>query len=680
MISTRMLSIIEYLCENRTSSFKEIAAALGIKERSVRYDLERINELLEEKSLPPVEKRSKGVLVFPDGVALSDLREERSFNYTNQERKDLVLLLALIDPKGFQINPLARRMDVSRTTLKNDLAAINEELSERGLEIVSQDAFHVTGPEEPFSGLLYDELVKYIRLILHPPQTPSLFESSVLEIIDRGFDHVPLSEAADRVEHMLEENHVELSDVSHNWYLAMIFARIWYIVNGIPYPSDPILLEEASRSYDFEPLTRELSELIGRPINQETTAHFARFLDFTSKFDYDLSADSNPIEAQSVTLALIEQMSEAMHVDFLKDTLLVEGILSHMIPLLERIHHHVYLNDRIISVLGEEELPQLAVIEKVCENIEPLSHIESEDEYAYLVIYFLASIRRMQTPTQKRILLVCGHGYGTTTMLREKLQSEYQIQVVKTLPVYRLSREPLEDVDAIISTVPLDENLPVPSTVVSPLPTEEDYLRIESLGIRRKRLTQSLFSFEEKLDFLSPEDRARVIELVEKELGYHSVTHSDQNRNLRKLLRFDSIRLFPFAPDWESAVRQAGEILFEQQAVKWEYVEETIETMKTVGFYSVTDGQLALLHGKVSDSVLKTAISLVVYKEPVHFGDKQARILFFLASANPKEHIPAVINLTRMVKSTPMIERLESAESVDEIYQALIECEMAISS
>lgn len=680
MISTRMLGIIEYLCENRKSSFKEIAAALDIKERSVRYDLDRINELMEEKSLPLIEKRSKGVLIFPEGVTLQDLSEEPSFNYTNQERHDLVQLLALIDPRGFQINPLARRLDVSRTTLKNDLAAINEELSGRGLEIVSTEAFHVQGPEEAFSNLLYDELVKYTQLILHSPQTPSRFEAAVAEIIDRGFDHVSLSEVAERVERMLESNHVELSDVSHQWYLTMIFARIWYIVNERPYPSDPILLEEASRNYDFGPLSEELSEIIGRPINAETTAHFARFLDFTSKFDYDLSADSNPIEAQSVTLALIEQMSEAMHVDFLKDTLLVEGILSHMIPLLERIHHHVYLNDRITSVLGEEELPHLAVIERVCQNIDPLSQIESEDEYAYLVIYFLASIRRMQTTPQKRILLVCGHGYGTTTMLREKLQSEYQIQILKTLPVYRLSREPLEDVDAVISTVPLDENTPVPFAVVSPLPTEEDYMRIESLGIRRKRLTQSLFSFEEKLDFLSPEDRARVIELVEKELGYHSVTHTDQNRQLRKLMRFDSIRLFPFAPDWESAVRQAGEILFEQQAVKWDYVEETIETMKHIGFYSVTDGQMALLHGKVSDSVLRTAVSLVVYGEPVQFGDKQARILFFLASANPKEHIPAVINLTRMVKSTPMIERLESAQSVDEIYQTLIECEMAISN
>lgn len=332
----------------------------------------------------------------------------------------------------------------------------------------------------------------------------------------------------------------------------------------------------------------------------------------------------------------------------------------------------------MITVLSDEDLPVLRLVKEICRSIQPLNRIQSEDEYVYLVIYFLASIRRMKSIPPKKILLVCGHGYGTTTMLKEKLQNEYQIRIVRTLPVYRISTENLEGIDAVISTTKIPVELPVPAIVVNPLPTGEDYDAIEALGIKRKRIGSSLLSLEQKLDFLSSEDRQKVMDLIEKELGCQSVTHKTEGRSLRKLLRFDSIRLIETAPDWRTAVWQAGDILIRQGAVTGEYVDATIRGMEKLGFYAVTDGEFAMLHGRVSDAVHKTAMSLIVYKEPVSFGDKKAQVVFFLAPENTNDHIPAVIDLTRMIKNTTLLQDLIQAASVDEIYQDIIESEISI--
>ena len=74
---------------------------------------------------------------------------------------------------------------------------------------------------------------------------------------------------------------------------------------------------------------------------------------------------------------------------------------------------------------------------RVIKRIELLKNITNENEIAYLVIHFVASLKRIHHNERKRILLVCGHGYGTTTMLKESLLSEYQVEIVDTIPKYK---------------------------------------------------------------------------------------------------------------------------------------------------------------------------------------------------------------------------------------------------
>ena len=48
LISARMLEIVKHLYQYKTTTYKEIEQSLGIKERNVRYDVDRINEILAE--------------------------------------------------------------------------------------------------------------------------------------------------------------------------------------------------------------------------------------------------------------------------------------------------------------------------------------------------------------------------------------------------------------------------------------------------------------------------------------------------------------------------------------------------------------------------------------------------------------------------------------------------------
>ncbi len=676
MISTRMLSIAAYLKKHTVTTFRETADGLDLKERSVRYDVDRINDLLKDKKLPLIEKRPKGVLVYPDGLPEDALTECREFYFSTEERMDLELMILMILKDDFKINWLARDFQVARSTVKNDIAALEKKLEPLGLTITYTDKFRITGPKPDRTSLLNSEFKKYLPLLMTPPEKPSNFEAALLNVIAKAYKGVSVRGIVDAVNEMLEDNRIVLADISYNWYISNVLILMWFIINGKIYPlSDTISVSSCQAGFDC--FIEKLEALSGRKVSDQNAAILVRFLDFTSKFAR-YNSDIDLVEAEAVTFRLIDRMSDEMETSFSKDTLLVEGILSHMFPLLQRVRNGICLDDKMITVLSDDDLPVLRLVKEICRSIQPLNRIQSEDEYVYLVIYFLASIRRMKSIPPKKILLVCGHGYGTTTMLKEKLQNEYQIRIVRTLPVYRISTENLEGIDAVISTTKIPVELPVPAIVVNPLPTGEDYDAIEALGIKRKRIGSSLLSLEQKLDFLSSEDRQKVMDLIEKELGCQSVTHKTEGRSLRKLLRFDSIRLIETAPDWRTAVWQAGDILIRQGAVTGEYVDATIRGMEKLGFYAVTDGEFAMLHGRVSDAVHKTAMSLIVYKEPVSFGDKKAQVVFFLAPENTNDHIPAVIDLTRMIKNTTLLQDLIQAASVDEIYQDIIESEISI--
>ncbi|MEG0378588.1 MAG: PTS sugar transporter subunit IIA, partial [Eubacterium sp.] len=280
----------------------------------------------------------------------------------------------------------------------------------------------------------------------------------------------------------------------------------------------------------------------------------------------------------------------------------------------------------------------------------------------------------------KRILLVCGHGYGTTTMLREALLGEYQVHIVDTIPLYKVAEYPgWNGVDCVLSTARIDSQLPKPTIIVNPILNQKDYNAIETIGISRKHNLISYYAIEQNLSFLKSEDKKRVMNVIEKELGYRTVSQYKTPKEFSSLLKYDCIQIIDQKMDWVEAVHIASHPLIERGFIENAYVDDMITTMESIGFYAISDGSFALLHGKEKVGVNKTSISLVINRQPVTFGDKKVKIIFCLAPENAKAHIPAIITLMRMVKKTPIIQALENAKSIEEIYETILRYEFEVA-
>lgn len=677
MFSGRMLRVLRYVKVHQETTYKEAAKDLGLTERMVRYDTERINDILSLEGFPVIEKQSKGVLIYPENLDLKGIEEESEVIYTSKERMSVLLLILLLRNKELKISRLSDQFKVSRSTIKNDMAALEEELKKEGLGIGYSDRFYLEGPRSKRIILLNREFKKYINYLINPFTNYNSYEFYCIHIIHLAFEGVSIPNVVLAVDQLLDDLGCTLTSSSYSWYMSNIMVLIWFIIHEKDYPLDLSVMPEFDEE-KFREFSRKLSEILGIPVTSNHIRLMAKLFDFTNKFA-GLGAEVDPVHAEAVTFSLISIMSERLELPFDKDKTLVEGLLNHMIPLIQRVSNHIEIQDNMISLLGSEERRLYGLMAQVCKEVDTLCDITNEDEIVYLTICFMASIRRMKSIPHKRILLVCGHGYGTTTMLKESLLSEYQIHIMDTIPLYKISSYPdWAMIDYVFSTVELNNKLPKPCIMVNPILRPEDRAAIEGLGISRKTILSSYYAIEEKLGFLDEKTRVRVMDVIERELGYQTVKNQHNPKSFSSFLKYDCIARMDQNLEWRQAVRKSAGLLINRGFIEEAYVDHMIGFIEENGFYAVSDGSFALLHGKGVEGIRKTSLSLLVNKKPVYFGEKQVKVIFCLASKDAKEHIPAVVTLMRMVKTTSLIHDLESCRTEEEIYRTILNCEFEV--
>lgn len=182
MFNGRMLNIIRYLKEHGEATYKEMAKALGISERSIRYDVDRINDILSLERLPEIEKHSKGLLRYPQSLDLKGLEDGNEVVYTGKERMSILLLILLMRNEDLKINQLSGQFRVSRSTVKNDMAALDERLKKDGMGIGYSGHFYLSGPKLKRTTLMNQEFRKYIEYLINRSTIPMNFTVSTSSI------------------------------------------------------------------------------------------------------------------------------------------------------------------------------------------------------------------------------------------------------------------------------------------------------------------------------------------------------------------------------------------------------------------------------------------------------------------------------------------------------------------
>lgn len=672
-MKSRTLKVANYLNRERMAGYKEIANATGESERAVRYDVESINRELSFRRYPCIEKLSKGMLLVPDQLDLSVLNSDQEYIYSNEDRIALLKMQVLFDVEHLNLTKSCEKMQISRRSIQNDIEEVQKELSQKKVALVYEKKYHIEADAMHLFVIRGRELKKYIE-ILRSDKLGNTFEKEMCEFVENQMQPISSTQIFKWIDETMEEMGWVLTDDSYQWYAARVLVFCWYLKNQKDLPSD---MKEDECIIGNK--VRELEQILNITLTEQEKRILGCFSRFTSKYvDFDIRQDL--VSVEDIAMYLVREMKKALQIDFVSDGILLKGLLNHLGPMLLRMKEDVQLHEDAQDFIPEQYAYVYESLKEITGRHPVLKNL-TENEAIYIAVFFLGSIRRLQQNQYMTVLLICGFGYGTTAVVKDALLNTYQVFVKNSIPVHKVAHyENWDEIDLVISTVKVE--LPVKKKLVNVnvIFTNEDYIKLDLAGLRKKNTLTNLFSIEKKLDFLGQQEKDRVMDVIKEELGYKEVRIPKKYYALSDLLMAEDVVCVRTIDDWRDAVKCSTEILQEHGKITEDYHESIIKSMEVQGFYSVTDGRFALLHGSETAGVRQSCMSLIISEKPICFGEKKVQLVFCLASRDKKEHIPAITRMMRMIQMTAFIERLSKCRSAEEAFETIRACEKEVES
>ena len=139
---------------------------------------------------------------------------------------------------------------------------------------------------------------------------------------------------------------------------------------------------------------------------------------------------------------------------------------------------------------------------------------------------------------------------------------------------------------------------------------------------------------------------------------------------MEDMLKRENVQIVEKVDSWEESVHVAVQPLVDQGYVESRYIDGIIDNAKEFGPYFVICPDLALLHARPEQGVIKQQLAVTVLREPVRFKEEgpDVRLLVTLAATDADGHIEVMRRLATMFCDPDNITKIAEAPSADEIY------------
>ena len=381
------------------------------------------------------------------------------------------------------------------------------------------------------------------------------------------------------------------------------------------------------------------------------------------------------INEELIIKKMISKVSKIVKTDLTRDEILYNGLLYHIKPAMYRIKNNIQITNSVFQELIIEKDPILDVVNKAVQEIEELFEVKfPEDEIALMGFHIKASIERNTCGKTKKVILICGLGYGSSKVLEHSLKENYDLDIVDVLPYYliKTSMPNYANIDLILSTIDLEENYDIPVVKINPLPKEEDFILLSKYGIRKNITKVSLKQIMDIIENnVTIKDKDKLVNELKNKLENKIIDDlSEVGIILKEMLNRNNVQFVDQVKDWKEAITKAGEILEKNNVIRHDYIEEMIKLIEKHGAYIVIEEGMAIPHAPISENVLKAGISLLVVKEKVLFPNgKGANIFLSFATTNNTEHLGILNDLFELITKYNFIEKISKITDYEELEE-----------
>ena len=669
-LSNRGSSILKILSMSEgKGNIKSLAKSLELAERTIRYELEKIDDYLLSRNMKPLERTFGGNIFFEEYENFTQQAENLPSEsmMDTHERRNYIFFKALFKEK-INLTKLCEELDISRTTIKNDVKYLREELSKNNISLRAyQEGLILEGTENDIRREQLKFLKRYSNSMFYDTSQIRTKTEKIIEEYIKSVDFKVIKSFIDNVQKKMNK---VISDEAYN------IIAVYLIITVLRIKKEKFLEEIGNQNFLADTEEFRCISSFKDILEKEFEIEFCHneILQITDYFlgshtyNFEQSYYKNWIEIEILVKKFIAAFNKNIHTDLSKDRILFKEIINHIKPTLYRIKNRIKLENSIYAEVLNSYPNIFYLTKKAIKDIENYLEVEfSDDETAFLAIYFKGAIDRNKFKEKdlKRVLVVCAHGYGTSKLLVQQLNEIYTINVVQTIPRYMLEKTLEEErVDLIISTINIENKIDIPVVKVNSVLTQENIAVLDKYELSRQK---KRFFLSEILNIIERncviENKEELIEVLNGYFENKLVDDTEQNDlRLSDILTEENILLNQSAETWEEAVIKGGEILLHNGYVSKKYVDSLAENIKKYGSYVVISEGIALPHSKTDNAVLKTGMSLVTLKEPVIFpGDKKVSIILSFSSFDMNEHFTALSDLNELIFGHEFFENIMKA-------------------
>lgn len=184
-----------------------------------------------------------------------------------------------------------------------------------------------------------------------------------------------------------------------------------------------------------------------------------------------------------VTKVYIEEMSIKLGIDIESQSIFID-LANHIKPMLNRLEHKIRIKNSLlnqIKVTYEDLFLDVTNVSQFVSEKFSLPVINA-DENGFITLYFAKIIETSQYQQPIKTLIMCTTGIGTSELLRAKVAKKFpEIEIVDVVASrnIQLFKKKYADVELILSTVHIEDAIPIPYLLVSAMFTIDDQKRLQ---------------------------------------------------------------------------------------------------------------------------------------------------------------------------------------------------------
>lgn len=677
----RSTEILEKLILSNSKSMevKKLITTYRISLKTLRTDVNEINDFLLEAKMSPTKlnEKEKLILLEKDIMKIQDRlnhMDTYSYKMSREERQIYIIAELLMSQDYITMQNLAKKLNVSRNTILNDFETVKDYCLAFNVNVLmkSSKGIKIECDQKDRNNLLMQ--------IFHDLEDDYMEKSFFHQLIQRKLGmKIPLEMIKEDLREYMEQQHMLVSDRVFSYVSIYLFVILNRKINKKRRTVEKLTGDTASDN-----LLNWFADKYEVSINKNDVKDFGRYM---KQHDFNISSEQkeiNDVELYGIIVYFLQMVGEDIECSLQSDTVLIESLLEHIRTLKN-------WEDYDFEMPLSDELPiPKEILEKTIEKNSIILErylgypLTKEMKESIMIHICAAFVRNLEYLNLLEVLIVCPGSMATGKYLEAQVKNYFDFRVAAVIP----SRDVEEflksnKIDFVISTVNVRSES-VPCVKVQAQLTMNDINAIQNIAFllgrkENKSENESRYVEQNFLDvmktFLEKLDASKRDEFFDEVYALMETKIQSTGKSiLAQMLDPSKIMIKQEKITWEQGILQAADILEKKGCVGSDYGKKAVENVKEYGDYIIISKGIALAHaGKKEAHVYKDGLSLVMCPEGIEFTEGNiVYLVFCFAVAEEKDYLKLFQEIIALGKTQKKMKDILRQKNVVSLYHSLV--------